>query len=83
MTLKERFKKSVPVALCMVSVMVFSAFADSQVTGAGTAMVNAINPVKTEFAETVKSVAPVGIGIISVPMIWKLGIRFVRSLIKA
>lgn len=82
MTLKQRVKKAVPMALAMTSVMALAAFADEG-TGAGAAMVSALTPVKTEFSSTVKDVAPVGVGILSVSMIWKLGIRFIRSLIRA
>lgn len=80
--LKGLIKKCQPFALALVVTALtgISAFAESSVA---TTMTTAVTGVKTDFEATVTSVAPVAIGIVAIYMVWKLGMKFFRSMVKA
>ena len=80
--LKGLIKKCQPFALALVvtAFTAISAFAESSVS---TTMTTAVTGVKTDFEATVTAIAPIAIGIVSVFMVWKLGMKFFRSITKA
>lgn len=80
--LKGLIKKCQPFALALVVTALtgISSFAESSVAST---MTTAVGGIKTDFEATVTAVAPVAIGIIAVFMVWKLGMKFFRSITKA
>ena len=80
--LKGLIKKCQPFALALVVTALtgISAFAESSVAGT---MTTAVGGIKSDFEATVTAVAPIAIGIIAVFMVWKLGMKFFRSITKA
>lgn len=76
----EKAKKvlgSILPALMLTLFAVNSAFADGE---AAAAMETAFNPVKTDFLAAVAKLAPIAVAIAATPIVWKLGIRFFKSL---
>lgn len=66
-------------ALACTLFMVSSAFADP--SGADTsAMTTAFTAVKTDFLAAVSAIAPIAIAVVAAPIVWKLGIRFFRTI---
>ena len=81
--LKGLIKKCQPFALALV-VTAFTAISSfAQSPSVATTMTTAVGGIKTDFEATVTAVAPVAIGIIAVFMVWKLGMKFFRSITKA
>lgn len=80
--LKGLIKKCQPFALALVVTALtgVSAFAESSVAGT---MTTAVQGIQTDFEATVTAVAPIAIRIIAVFMVWKLGMKFFRSITKA
>lgn len=85
--LKGLIKKCQPFALALVvtAFTAISSFAGSPSGSPSVAstMTTAVGGIKSDFEATVTAVAPVAIGIIAVFMVWKLGMKFFRSITKA
>lgn len=75
--MKSKMAVAVGSAIAIVSTAVPCFAADSTVA---TMMGTALGTVKTDFDATVAVVAPIGIGITAVFLIWKLGMKFFKSI---
>lgn len=65
-------------ALMLTLFTVSASFADG--SGAAAAMETAFTPVKTDFLAAVTKLAPIAVAIAATPIVWKLGIKFFKSL---
>jgi len=65
---------SVPLALA-VAVPCFA-----EESGVASTMATAFGTVKTDFNATVAAIAPIGIGITAVFLVWKFGLKFFKSI---
>lgn len=81
--LKGLIKKCQPFALALVVTALTGISAFAAEPSVASTMTTAVGGIKTDFEATVTAVAPVAIGIIAVFMVWKLGMKFFRSITKA
>lgn len=83
--LKEKFTGlkskvvAVPVAASTALLMATNCFAADEVT---TAMTTAMTTVKTDMLSVIAVVAPIGIAIAGVILVWRRGIGFFKSISK-
>lgn len=78
--MSEKLKRVIPAAatVSMIPMMAFASEANM-----GQQVVQALEPLKTQFTAAVAVIAAGALAIHVAPMAWKLGIKFLRSIVKA
>lgn len=80
--LKEKCRSAVaPLAVVGSAMMPAVAFA-SETGSAASTMQSAFTTVQSDFMATVTAVAPIAVGIAGTFLVWRLGVRFFKSIAK-
>ena len=77
---KEKLKKSLPVAIPTLTVLVGNVASASG--GSSEAVVSALETVATDITSTIGAIAPVALGIAGTFLVWRYGMRFFKSISK-
>ena len=78
---KERIKKSLPVTLPTLTVLVGNV-ASASGSGSSESVVTALQAVATDITATIGAIAPVALGIAGTFLVWRYGMRFFKSISK-
>jgi hypothetical protein len=69
-------------AVMVLSTSIIAHAADGDTTSITGSMQTAMNGVKTDTLSAISTVAPIGIGIMGVFLVWKYGIKFFKGISK-
>lgn len=80
MDLKRKIAAGVGALLVSVSAVVPALAADGDSATIASTMSTALTTVQSDFMSTVNAIAPIALTIFGVFLVWKLGLRFFKSI---
>lgn len=76
----ENLKSKLVAPLAVVSSLAVPVLAFAESSTPAATMTTAFTTVQSDFNSTVTAIAPIAVGIVGVFLVWKLGVRFFKSI---